>query len=103
MALNSKKKAFDRGEIQFDTIWDKLVFKKIQGIMGGELRLLVSGAAPLSADKMLFFRSAMGCWVSMSHVTQNSNKAVHTTKFYLTKTYVTCLNMVMMISHHDHI
>ncbi|XP_033106795.1 long-chain-fatty-acid--CoA ligase 5-like isoform X2 [Anneissia japonica] len=64
MALNSKKKAFDRGEIQFDTIWDKLVFKKIQGILGGELRLLVSGAAPLSADKMLFFRSAMGCWVS---------------------------------------
>ncbi|XP_071952898.1 long-chain-fatty-acid--CoA ligase 5-like isoform X2 [Antedon mediterranea] len=63
MALNSKRKALERGEICFDTIWDKLVFKKIQLMLGGQLRMMIAAAAPLSPEKMLFFRSAMGCWV----------------------------------------
>ncbi|XP_071952415.1 long-chain-fatty-acid--CoA ligase 1-like isoform X2 [Antedon mediterranea] len=63
MALNSKRKAMERGEIRFDTIWDKIVFKKIQTMLGGELLMMITGAAPLSAETMLFFRSAIGCWV----------------------------------------
>jgi long-chain acyl-CoA synthetase len=35
-------------------VWDKLVFNKIKARLGGRVRLMSSGASPLSADVMEF-------------------------------------------------
>jgi long-chain acyl-CoA synthetase len=37
-------------------VWDKLVFNKIKARLGGRVRLMSSGASPLSADVMEFLR-----------------------------------------------
>lgn len=53
-----------RGVIRRTSIWDKLVFKKVQDGMGGRLRLLVVGSAPLAGNVLTFMRAALGCVVS---------------------------------------
>ncbi|XP_071828976.1 long-chain-fatty-acid--CoA ligase 1-like isoform X2 [Apostichopus japonicus] len=60
-ALSSKKADLDRGIIRNDTIWDKLAFKRIQTLMGGQIEIMFSGAAPLSPETMTFLRCAVGC------------------------------------------
>lgn len=41
MALNSKEGELRRGIIRKNSIWDKLVFRKIQDAFGGRIRLMV--------------------------------------------------------------
>lgn len=48
------------------TLWDKLIFKNIQENMGGRLRLLVIGSAPLAGNILTFMRCALGCIVSIT-------------------------------------
>ena len=42
------------------------MFKKVQAGMGGRLRLLVVGSAPLAGNVLTFTRCALGCVVSWS-------------------------------------
>lgn len=42
MALNSKEAELRRGIIRKNSLWDKLVFRKVQDAFGGRLRLMVS-------------------------------------------------------------
>jgi len=37
-------------------MWDRLVFNKIKARLGGRVRLMSSGASPLSSDVMEFLR-----------------------------------------------
>ncbi|KAK6042554.1 long-chain-fatty-acid CoA ligase 5 domain protein [Cooperia oncophora] len=46
---------------RYDTIWDKLVFKKIHDQFGGRLRMLTTGGAPVIPSVMEFTRIAYGC------------------------------------------
>ena len=46
-----------------DTIWDRLVFKRIQDGLGGNVRFIVTGSAPLADKVMEFARCALGCKV----------------------------------------
>lgn len=46
-----------------NTLWDKLVFSKVRQSLGGRLRLVTTGSAPLSATVMSFVRCALGCTV----------------------------------------
>ncbi|RUS69707.1 hypothetical protein EGW08_022528, partial [Elysia chlorotica] len=62
-ALASKRKEIDNHIIRRDSIWDRLIFHKIQDKLGGRVKLVLSGAAPLSADVMSFLRCALGCIV----------------------------------------
>ena len=50
-----------RNIIRNDSIWDKLVFKKIQQGLGGRVRLITTGSAPLSATVLDFLRCCVGC------------------------------------------
>ncbi|KAG6832688.1 hypothetical protein H0H92_012260 [Tricholoma furcatifolium] len=43
--------------------WDKLVFRKIQAVLGGQIKLVTSGSAPISADVMDFLKIAFACEV----------------------------------------
>lgn len=43
--------------------WDKLVFRKIQAVLGGQIQLLTCGSAPISPEVMDFLKIAFGCEV----------------------------------------
>jgi len=60
-ALSSKENELRRGIIRNNTIWDKLVLGKVQESMGGRIRLLVVGSAPLAGSVLTFMRCALGC------------------------------------------
>ncbi|KAF8401682.1 hypothetical protein HHK36_012628 [Tetracentron sinense] len=62
-AYNAKKQAIMSGKNP-SPIWDRLVFNKIRGKLGGRVRFLVSGASPLSPDVMDFLRICFGCRVA---------------------------------------
>ncbi|KAK7023957.1 peroxisomal long chain acyl-CoA synthetase 7 [Favolaschia claudopus] len=42
--------------------WDKLVFRKIRAVLGGNIMMMSSGAAPLSADVVNFLNVAFSCY-----------------------------------------
>ncbi|XP_067672294.1 long-chain-fatty-acid--CoA ligase 5-like [Haliotis asinina] len=62
-AVNSKLVEVRDCVIRKDTIWDRLLFKKIQKTLGGKIRLIISGSAPLSPAVLDFLRATMGCMV----------------------------------------
>ncbi|KAG8863714.1 hypothetical protein FRB96_007551 [Tulasnella sp. 330] len=42
-------------------LWDRLVFSKIQGALGGRIETIASGSAPISRDCMDFLKVAFAC------------------------------------------
>ncbi|KAF2981210.1 hypothetical protein EK904_014561 [Melospiza melodia maxima] len=62
-AVFMKTAEIKQGIIRNDSIWDKVVFKKIQETMGGRVRIMVTGAAPISPSVLTFLRAALGCQV----------------------------------------
>ncbi|KAL0274718.1 UNVERIFIED_CONTAM: hypothetical protein PYX00_002780 [Menopon gallinae] len=63
MALGAKESELKRGIIRNNSIWDKLIFRKVQENLGGRLRLMVVGSAPLAGNVLTFARCALGCLV----------------------------------------
>ncbi|XP_048361305.1 long-chain-fatty-acid--CoA ligase 5 [Sphaerodactylus townsendi] len=63
IAVARKHAEVKQGILRNTSIWDKLVFKKIQDIMGGKVRVVVTGAAPISPSVLRFLRSAFGCQI----------------------------------------
>ncbi|KAH1026142.1 hypothetical protein HUJ05_010705 [Dendroctonus ponderosae] len=63
MALSSKESELKRGIIRKNSMWDMIVFRKVQEGMGGRLRLMLVGSAPLADNVLTFVRCAMGCVV----------------------------------------
>lgn len=63
MAMAKKRQEVRRGVIRNNSVWDKLVFNKIQNRLGGRVQLLVTGAAPISDAVLDFLRCALGCCV----------------------------------------
>ncbi|EPY82186.1 long-chain-fatty-acid--CoA ligase 5 isoform 3 [Camelus ferus] len=61
LAISCKLSEVKRGIIRRDSFWDKLIFSKIQESLGGKVRFLVTGAAPISSPVLTFLRAAMGC------------------------------------------
>ncbi|KAM4667687.1 long-chain-fatty-acid--CoA ligase 5 [Amazona ochrocephala] len=62
-AVIMKMGEIKQGIIRNDSIWDKLIFKKVQETMGGRVRLMVTGAAPISPSVLSFLRAALGCQI----------------------------------------
>ncbi|KAJ3376743.1 Long chain acyl-CoA synthetase 7 peroxisomal [Entophlyctis sp. JEL0112] len=42
-------------------IWDRLVFSKVRAVLGGRVRYIVSGSAPITSDALNFLRIAFSC------------------------------------------
>ncbi|XP_043401983.1 long-chain-fatty-acid--CoA ligase 1 isoform X3 [Chelonia mydas] len=60
-ASKRKEAELRSGIIRKNSLWDKLIFRKIQASLGGKVRLMVTGAAPVSASVLTFLRAALGC------------------------------------------
>ncbi|XP_001607778.2 long-chain-fatty-acid--CoA ligase 1 [Nasonia vitripennis] len=63
MGLSSKASDVRRSIIRKNTIWDSLAFKRIQEDMGGRVRLMIVGSAPLAGNVLTFTRCVLGCIV----------------------------------------
>jgi len=61
--LQSKTHDLHKGIVRSNGLWDKLIFSKISAKLGGRLQMMVTGAAPISADVLTFCRAAFGCVV----------------------------------------
>uniref|UniRef100_A0A3B3XEA4 Long-chain-fatty-acid--CoA ligase n=1 Tax=Poecilia mexicana TaxID=48701 RepID=A0A3B3XEA4_9TELE len=51
------------GIVRKNSIWDKLIFHKVQESLGGRVRMMVTGAAPISPSVLSFLRAALGCQI----------------------------------------
>ena len=49
--------------IRNDSIWDTLVFRKVQAAIGGRVKIIITGSAPLEQKVLDFVRSSFGCLV----------------------------------------
>ncbi|XP_020573514.1 long chain acyl-CoA synthetase 6, peroxisomal-like isoform X2 [Phalaenopsis equestris] len=59
IAYNTKIQAISNGK-KPSPIWDRLVFNKIKDKLGGQIRLMCSGASPLSPDVLEFLKICFG-------------------------------------------
>ncbi|XWS23746.1 hypothetical protein CRYUN_Cryun28dG0041600 [Craigia yunnanensis] len=48
-------------------LWDSLVFKKVRAVLGGRIRFLLSGGAPLSADTQRFINICLGAPIGQGY------------------------------------
>lgn len=60
-AFRRKESDLKNGVVRTDSMWDKLIFKKVQASLGGRVRLMITGAAPVSPTILTFLRAALGC------------------------------------------
>ncbi|XP_004365642.2 acyl-CoA synthetase long-chain [Capsaspora owczarzaki ATCC 30864] len=78
-ALASKSAELAQGICRRDSIWDKLVFKKVQATLGGRVRVVATGAAPIGGNVLTFLRAALGCPVFEGYGQTESSAASTTT------------------------
>uniref|UniRef100_A0A671M5K9 Long-chain-fatty-acid--CoA ligase n=1 Tax=Sinocyclocheilus anshuiensis TaxID=1608454 RepID=A0A671M5K9_9TELE len=60
-AFRRKENEMKSGIMRRDSVWDKIIFKKVQASVGGHVRMMLTGAAPISAPVLTFLRAALGC------------------------------------------
>ncbi|XP_041838935.1 long-chain-fatty-acid--CoA ligase 1a isoform X2 [Melanotaenia boesemani] len=60
-AFRRKESELKSGVVRKDSMWDTLIFKKVQASLGGRVRLMITGAAPVSPTILTFLRAALGC------------------------------------------
>lgn len=60
-AFEARKKAIREG--RETPLWNKLVFQKFRALIGGNIRLIISGGAPMNPDSQEFMRVCVGCVV----------------------------------------
>ena len=63
MALSAKSRDIDRHHVTRHMLWDGIVLKRIQERLGGRVKLIVSGAAPLSPAILRFLKCVCGAYV----------------------------------------
>ncbi|KAJ7093232.1 hypothetical protein C8R44DRAFT_815926 [Mycena epipterygia] len=63
-AVEVKLEQFRATGINSHWFWDKLVFRKLRAVLGGNLSLMSSGSAPISRDVMDFLNVAFSCYIS---------------------------------------
>ena len=60
-AVAAKTKEIRKGLFRRTTLYDRFVFGKVQKMLGGAVRTMVTGAAPVSDEVLEFVKCAMGC------------------------------------------
>uniref|UniRef100_A0AAY4B1V2 Arachidonate--CoA ligase n=1 Tax=Denticeps clupeoides TaxID=299321 RepID=A0AAY4B1V2_9TELE len=62
-AVRRKQAELNSGVVRNDSLWDRLVFNKIQASMGGKLRFILTASAPISPTVLSFLRATLGCLI----------------------------------------
>jgi len=62
-ALKRKQMEMEKGIFRNNSMWDKIVFKQVHQKLGGRVRAVFCGSAPLSGRVMQFARCALGAIV----------------------------------------
>ncbi|KAF4708184.1 Long-chain-fatty-acid--CoA ligase 3, partial [Perkinsus olseni] len=70
-AFEAKAKAIENG--RFTPIFDRLVFSKFKALLGGRIRICISGGGPLSGDTQRWVRTAFGCDVIQGYGLTETN------------------------------
>ena len=60
-AISSKMANLDKNGAFTHALYDKLVFRKFRDLLGGRVRILLTGSAPISAENMKFLKIAFSC------------------------------------------
>ncbi|CAF1223687.1 unnamed protein product [Rotaria sordida] len=63
MALSAKGRDIDNHRVTRHMLWDGLILKRIQERLGGRVKLVISGAAPLSPSILQFLKRVCGAYV----------------------------------------
>lgn len=61
MGINSKKGNLDNGGEPKSMLWDSIVFSKFRERLGGRVRMLVTGSAPISKEIHQFLQVCFSC------------------------------------------
>ena len=59
LCINYRLECINRGEIT--PIMDRLIFRSIRSLVGGRVRAIMSGGAPLAPDTHDYLKSVLGC------------------------------------------
>uniref|UniRef100_A0A3B5K7M3 Long-chain-fatty-acid--CoA ligase n=1 Tax=Takifugu rubripes TaxID=31033 RepID=A0A3B5K7M3_TAKRU len=62
-AVDRKYAEVKEGIVRNNSLWDKLIFNKVQASLGGRVRVMVTGAAPISPNVLTFLRAVLGCQI----------------------------------------
>ncbi|XP_062398563.1 long-chain-fatty-acid--CoA ligase 1 [Sardina pilchardus] len=62
-AVRRKQAELSSGVVRNNSLWDRLVFNKIQAGLGGNLRFILTASAPISPTVLSFLRAALGCLI----------------------------------------
>jgi len=60
-AIKAGYAEFDAGRIGAPPLYNALIFKKVQALIGGRVKVMISGSAPLSADTQKFVQTCFNC------------------------------------------
>uniref|UniRef100_A0A3Q4BYU3 Arachidonate--CoA ligase n=1 Tax=Mola mola TaxID=94237 RepID=A0A3Q4BYU3_MOLML len=63
LAVDRKYAEVKQGVIRTNSLWDKVIFNKVQESLGGRVRVMVTGAAPISPSVLNFLRATLGCQI----------------------------------------
>uniref|UniRef100_A0A3Q0RAT9 Arachidonate--CoA ligase n=1 Tax=Amphilophus citrinellus TaxID=61819 RepID=A0A3Q0RAT9_AMPCI len=62
-AVKRKQAELSSGVVRNNSLWDKLVFNRIQANLGGNLRFALTASAPISPTVLSFLRATLGCLI----------------------------------------
>ena len=62
-ALAAKTENLEKHGYTSHALWDRLVFGKVQAVLGGRVRCVITASAPISPSTLTFLRVVFGCEV----------------------------------------
>ncbi|KAI6213660.1 AMP-dependent synthetase ligase domain containing protein [Aphelenchoides besseyi] len=61
IAIKSKTRDLNNGILNYNTLWDRTIFKPIHRMVGDKLRFIITGGATIMPETMYFSRIVFGC------------------------------------------
>ncbi|KAI8070840.1 hypothetical protein BC940DRAFT_295686 [Gongronella butleri] len=78
-ALDAKIARLRAGQGVTHPVWDRLIFNKVRNVLGGNVRVIVTGSAPIASEILDFFRVAFCTSIIEAYgSTENTGCATHT-------------------------
>jgi len=65
--LMNGDKWFDRGDVGANWFYNKVVFSKVQALVGGKIKCMITGSAPLSPEIQKFIQTVLGAPVRQGY------------------------------------